>query len=148
MSCTCPFRNISKHETANKDKCQETFTCSSSVGFSSPCSRGGLLYLGKLLDELVQLTLRPKSEPVHRICSNVAPLAKLLARLCECHVGGDRGVDHGLGALDGDDPVERPGGVVEEGDGDCGVGGRNPGALGLWVDVEDMRLASEDRLLT
>ena len=120
----------------------------SSVRFPTSCSRGRLLYFRKLLNELVQLSFRSKAKAVDSICSDVAPLAKLLARLCERHVGSDRGVDDGFGAFHGDDSVESSGGVVEEGDGDRGVRGGDPGALGLGVDVEDMRLASEDRLLT
>ena len=52
-----------------------------------------------------------------------------------------------LGSLDGDDPVESPGGVEEEGDVDGGRGGRDPRPLRLRVDVEHVGLAREDRLL-
>ena len=109
---------------------------------------GGLLHLVKLLNELVQLRLRTEAETVDRVGSHVGPLAELLTRLGEGHVGRYGGVDHGLGALHADDPVQRPGGVVEEGDGNCGTGGGDPGTFGLGVNVEHMRLACEDRLLT
>ena len=52
-----------------------------------------------------------------------------------------------LGALDGDDPVEAARRVVEEGDVDGGGRGRDPRPLRLRVDVEDVGLAREDRLL-
>ena len=52
-----------------------------------------------------------------------------------------------LGALDGDDAVESARGVVEEGDVDGGRRRRDPRALRLGVDVEDVRLAREDWLL-
>ena len=47
-----------------------------------------------------------------------------------------------------DDSVEGPGRVVEEGHVDRGGGGRQPGALRLRVDVEDVGFASENRLLS
>ncbi len=46
-----------------------------------------------------------------------------------------------------DDPVQRSGGVVEEGDVDGGGGRGQPGPLRLRVDVENVRFASENRLL-
>ena len=52
-----------------------------------------------------------------------------------------------LGPLDGDDPVEAARRVVEEGDVDGGGRGRDPRPLRLRVDVEDVGLAREDRLL-
>jgi hypothetical protein len=52
-----------------------------------------------------------------------------------------------LGSLDRDDSVESPGGVVKEGDVDGGGGRCQPGPLGLRVDVENVRFASENRLL-
>ena len=120
----------------------------STVRLTAHRSGRGFLHLGELLDELVQLALGAEAEAVDRVGSDVAPLAELLAGLGEGHVRRDGRVDDGLGALDRDDPVESPGGVVEEGDGHRGVRGRDPGTLRLGVDVENVRLACEDRLLT
>ena len=96
---------------------------SASVAFSrlSPDPRRGLLDLGELLYELVQFRLRAEAEAVHCVGPDIGPLPELLTRLGECHVGGDGGVDDSLGPLHGDDPVEGAGGVIEEGDGNCGA---------------------------
>ena len=52
-----------------------------------------------------------------------------------------------LRSFNRDDSVERSGRVVEEGDVDGGGGGGQPRPLGLGVDVENVRFASENRLL-
>ena len=52
-----------------------------------------------------------------------------------------------LRPLHGNDPIEAPRRVVEEGDVDGGGRRRDPRPLRLRVDVEDVSLAREDRLL-
>ena len=113
-----------------------------------PDPRRGLFDLVELFYEFVEFRLRAEAESVHGVGPHVRPLPELLTGLGEGHVGGDGGVDDGLGALHRDDPVEGAGGVVEEGDRHGRARGGNPRSLRLRVDVEHMCLAREDRLLT
>ena len=111
-----------------------------------PCR--GLLNLGELFNEFVQFRLRAEAEAIDCVGPDIGPLSELLTRLCECHVRGDGGVDDCLGPLHGNDPVEGAGGVIEEGHGHRCTGGGYPRAFSLRVNVENMCLAREDRLLT
>ena len=103
---------------------------SSSTSVTFPCLSsdpgGGLFHFIELFYELVQLRLRAEAEAIDRVGPDIGPLAKLLTGFGERHVGGDGGVDDRLGALHGDDPVQGPGGVVEEGHGHGCTGGRYP----------------------
>lgn len=99
-----------------------------------------------LTTHLGQFRLWGKSQAVHRVCPHIAPLAELLGGLGEGHVGCDRRVYHRLGALDTDDAVQISRAVVEEANVDRLHAGRDPGALRLRIDVEDVRLAGENRL--
>lgn len=73
-------------------------------------------------------------------------MAKLLRRLRERHVRRDGGVDDRFAALDADDAIQIARRVVEEADGHGLGAGRDPGALRLGVDVEDVGEARENRL--
>lgn len=53
-----------------------------------------------------------------------------------------------LCAFHANDAVQTAGGVVEEGDADRGTGSRDPRSLRLGINMEHVRLAREDRLLT
>lgn len=48
------------------------------------------------VSHLDQLVLGREAEAVDRVGPAVGPLAELLRRLGECHVGGDGAVDNGL----------------------------------------------------
>lgn len=96
----------------------------------------------------LEFRLRRESQPVDGVGPDVGPLAEFLRRLGEGHVGRDGTVDDGLLTLHADDAVEPSWRVVEEGDADSRTGGRHPRPLRLRVDVEDVSLAREDRLLT
>lgn len=52
-----------------------------------------------------------------------------------------------LSASYADDAVDAATGIVEEGHGDCVLAGRQPVALGSWINLEDMSSGAEDGLL-
>lgn len=53
-----------------------------------------------------------------------------------------------LCAFDANDAVQTAGWIIEERDADCGTGSRDPRTLRLRINMEHVRLAREDRLLT
>lgn len=53
-----------------------------------------------------------------------------------------------LCAFDANDAVQTTGWIIEERDADGGTGSRNPRTLRLRINMEHVRLAREDRLLT
>jgi len=53
-----------------------------------------------------------------------------------------------LSAFNADNSVQAPRGIIEKGDTNSWRRGRDPRAFGLGVDVEHVRLARENRLLT
>lgn len=73
-------------------------------------------------------------------------MAELLGGLGEGHVGSDGRIDDGFAALDADDPVEVSRRIVEEANGNRLGAGRDPGALRLRINVEDVRKARKNRL--